>query len=554
MKAITKVWGLMGAAAIFAPLALATPALADGGKTGPQADTAQIRSEMARIMGKTTMGGDASSAGVAARSSQHTTLDRLLEWHEVMLEANAMDHTPAFINLFPERAGVGDQQGPTRNSRAFAIIQIAVYDAVNSFSRKYEPFSRGLRRAPASASVDAAIAQAAYTSLVELYPLQKTRFDLLLSSDLSQIDGSAQSIAAGRAVGRAAADAILEARSDDGAGAAGTPTATSFGNGVGMTASGPLNIFGEQVNGGELGEGRWGPDRGPADDGVAPLRNAALGSTWGALPPFALRRGDQFRIPAYPAPGTPRFRAAYRDVLRNGGEDITGVVGTNNTAAKQFIGNYWGYDGAPLLGTPPRLYNQIAVTVANSRGLTDLDDYSRLLALVNVTMGDSGIAAWDSKYFHNYHRPGNGIRDAADDGDPTTQPLDSWRPFGASVINETVPERFTPPFPAYPSGHATFGAAMAQSLSSVFGNSVRFTFVSDEYNGTGFDPKLDAEENPEQIRPRVPVRYRSLLEAQQENGRSRVFNGVHWEPDDTEGQRLGTQIVNFTLATKFRRR
>jgi hypothetical protein len=121
------------------------------------------------------------------------------------------------------------------------------------------------------------------------------------------------------------------------------------------------------------------------------------------------------------------------------------------------------------------------------------------------------------------------------------------------VINGVEPERFTPPFPAYPSGHATFGAAMAQSVASVLGNSVRFTFVSDEYNGTGFDP-INGGLSVNNLRPFVPVRYRSLLEAQEENGRSRVFNGVHWEPDDTEGQRLGGQIVNFTLTQKFRRR
>jgi PAP2 superfamily len=549
MKAITKVWGLMGAAAICAPLALATPALADGGKTGPQADTAELRGEMARIMSKKTMG--------SARRGQNATLSRLLEWHETMLDANALDHTAA-------SGFAGDQQGPVRNSRAFAIIQISVYDAVNSFSRKYEPFSRGLRRAPAGASVDAAIAEAAFTALVAMYPRQEQRLLQLYSSDMSQIQGSTQSIEAGKAVGRAAAMAILNARSTDGAGPAGTSPVAPFGSGAttgGMTASGPLNIFNEQVNGPNTDAPRWSPDPFPAldtaglpEDQQIGRRDVALGSNWGSLPPFVLRRGDQFRIPAYPTPGSPRFRAAYRDVFRNGGEDITGVVGTNNTAAKQFIGNYWGYDGAPLLGTPPRLYAQIAVQIASDEGLTDLDDYSRLLAVVHTTMGDSGIAAWDSKYFHNYWRPSTGVPGAADDGDPRTEPLATWRPFGASVINERLPERFTPPFPAYPSGHATFGAATMQSLASVFGNSVRFTFVSDEYNGTGFDPKLDAEENPEQIRPRVPVRYRSLLEAQEENGRSRVFNGVHWEPDDTEGQRLGTQIVNFTLANKFRRR
>ncbi len=534
MKNSTKVWGLIGAAAMFAPVGLSAPALADGGKTGPQSTSAAFRAEVKAMAENTKI-----KAG--------STLERLLAWHARMLDANALDHTSESAGGFP-----GDQQGPTRNSRAFAIIQIAVYDAVNSISKKFEPFSPGLPAAKTSASKDAAIAYAAHTTLVAMYPLQEARFDDMLASDLQQIKGSAKQIADGRAAGLAAANAILTARIDDGAGDAGTSTVVPFGAG-GAVASGTTNFFGEPVNGGQTAAPRWAPDRGPADDGVvAGVRDAALGASWGAVDTFVLTSGDQFRIPAYPAPGSPRFIAAYNDVFINGGEDILGVVGTDNTAAKQFIGNFWGYDGAPNLGTPPRLYNQVAVEVANTRGLKDVDDYSRLLALINVTMGDSGIAAWDSKYFYNYWRPGNGIRD--DDGVPGTLPLDDWRPFGASVINELVPERFTPPFPAYPSGHATFGAAMAQSLTSVFGNSVRFTFVSDEYDGTGFDPRLDIEEFPDQIRPRVPVRYRSLLEVQQENGRSRVFNGVHWEPDDTEGQNLGTSIVNFTLTQKFRRR
>jgi hypothetical protein len=545
MKTSTKIWGLLGAAAMFAPVGLAAPAMADGGKDGREALSPAANAELKRILSKTTMGSNRGTGRLTASSNLRSpTLNRLLEWHEVMLDANALDHTPS-------SGFAGDQQGPVRNSRAFAIIQIAVYDALNSFTFKYEPFSRGIRRAPAGASRDAAITEAAYRTLVAMYPRQEARLTALYNSDLALIQGTAASKAAGQAVGLAAANAILNARADDGAGPAGTPAAVAFGAG-GAVASGPNNIFGEPVNGGNLGAPRWSPDQGPTDDGVVEApRNVALGANWGAVRPFVLRRGDQFRIPAFPTPGSPRYVAAYRDVFRNGGEDITGVVGTNNTAAKQFIGNYWGYDGAPMLGTPPRLYAQIAVVVADTRGLTDLEDYSRLLALVHTTMGDSGVAAWDSKYFHNYWRPATGIR--LDDGVAATPQLDSWRPFGASVINETVPERFTPPFPAYPSGHATFGAAMAQSLTSVFGNNVRFTFVSDEYNGLGFDPR-NAGLSENFIRPFVPVRYRSLLAAQEENGRSRVFNGVHWEPDDTEGQRLGSNIVAFTLTQKFRRR
>ncbi len=81
MKNSTKIWGLIGAAAMFAPVGLSAPALADGGKTGPQANTAAVRGELGRIMSKTTMGGGSSVGRFAAQSTQHTTLDRLLEWH-----------------------------------------------------------------------------------------------------------------------------------------------------------------------------------------------------------------------------------------------------------------------------------------------------------------------------------------------------------------------------------------------------------------------------------------------------------------------------------------
>jgi PAP2 superfamily len=547
MKTSMKMWGLIGAAAIFAPMALSAPALADGGASIGNRETksARFRGQVESLKAKTTMGGRAANLTSARGIARNSTLDRLLEWHDVMLDANALDHTAA-------SGFAGDQQGPVRNSRAFAIVQIAVFDAVNAFDNRYQSYSRGIPRARAGASKDAAIAQAAFTALSAMYPRQAARLQQLFSSDMSQMQGSAQSIADGRAVGLAAANAILAARASDGAGPAGTSPVVPFGAG-GMTASGPLNIFGEQVNGGDTAAPRWTPDPFPFQDGVVSgVRDVALGSNWGSVTPFVLRSGDQFRIPAYPNPGSPRFRAAYNDVFKNG-SDPEVVPGSTNTAAKQFIGNYWGYDGAPLLGTPPRLYGQIAVTVANARGLTDVNDYARLLALVHTTMGDSGIAAWDSKYFHNYWRPATGVPGGDLDGDPRTAGDPNWRPFGASVVNLTVPERFTPPFPAYPSGHATFGAATMQSLSSVFGNTVRFTFVSDEYNGTGVDPR-DAGGSVDGIRPFVPVRYRTLLEAQQENGRSRVFNGVHWEPDDTEGQNLGTSIVRYTLTQKFKRR
>jgi PAP2 superfamily len=500
-------------AALAVPALYSAPAFADGGFNWGNSP-----STSASVQGRITQ----------LRAKSHinatNTLERLLGWHEVMLDANALDHTASRYD--------GDQQGPTRNSRAFAITAIAVYDAVNAFDHKFQPYST-IAAAPAGASRDAAIAQAAYDTLTALYPKQKNRLKAIYNSDMAKMPGTKAAIAAGSAVGAASAAAILASRVGDGS----EVGEVGFGLG-GNIAGADINVRGDAVNSGNRAAPNWTPDP------VGKARGVALGASWGAVKPFNLASGNQFRIPNYPTPGSARFTAAYNDAATNGADPS--VPGSTNTAAYRFIGDYWGYDGAPLLGTPPRLYNQITVKIANDQGLTDVNEYARLLAILNATMGDSGIAAWDSKYYHNYWRPVTGVRSGDVDGDPSTVGNATWRPFGASVVNAAAAEAFTPPFPAYPSGHATFGAAMAQTLTSYFGNNTAFTFVSDEYDGKGVDPKGDP-------RPLVPVRYTTLLEAQKENGRSRVYNGVHWEPDDTEGQVLGTNIVNYTLATAFQR-
>ena len=511
--------------AIVAPAFFAAPAMAknDAVYSRETSTAPAIQTKVAAM----------ASGEVSRRAAD--TLERLLIWNEIMLDANALDHTPS-------SGFAGDQQGPTRNSRAFAMVSIAVFDAVNSFKKKFKAYNN-IGRAPAGASKDAAIAYAAHRTLSVLYPLQAVRLNQLLSSDVSNIEASAASVAAGRVIGLAAANAMIDSRINVALpGAPATDGATagerSFGAG-GIVAGGGLTKFGGGlVNGGQTAAPNWTPDP------VGLSRGVALGAFWGNVRPFVLNSGDQFRIPAPPAPNTARFRAAFNEVRADGASADT--PGSNTSLAKQFIGNFWGYDGASLLGTPPRLYNQVALKVAKDQGLKNVANFARYLALINTVMGDSGIAAWDSKYFYNYWRPVTGVR-SANDGDAATVSVPNWKPFGASVVNAQVSEAFTPPFPAYPSGHATFGGSLFEVMRSYFPNNTRFTFVSDEYNGTGVDPKGDA-------RPFVPVRYRSLQEAQLENGKSRIFNGVHWEYDDTEGQALGVNIARFTINNAFERR
>ncbi|MGD1916780.1 MAG: phosphatase PAP2 family protein [Phycisphaerales bacterium] len=459
-------------------------------------------------------------------------MDRVLLWHEIALDAVAIDHTPDPDTGSADAANAG----PTRTSRALAMVQIAVFDAVNAIERGYTAYN-DLGRVPQQASVDAAIAFAAFTVLVELYPDQSDRLKSLLQSDLEQIGAALgqqfgrdrggrprNEIDAGRRTGERAARAILDLRSDDGA----SHAEPDFGHG-GLIADGTTTFNGNPVNGGTTQRFEWEPD--PLTPSAGGDFDLALGAYWGAVTPFSLNSGHQYRINPPPMPGSRRYVEGYRDVQSIGASVDT--AGSTSTAYTRFIGNFWGYDGTPLLGTPPRLYNQIAVQVALEQGIGGALDMARYLAMINTGLAAAGVAAWDSKYYYNYWRPVTAI--PRSDGVPQTMENPDWKPVGISVINTEMAITPTPPFPAYPSGHSTFGAATFEIMRQFFGDETRFTFVSDEYNGEGVDP-LGVP------RPLVPVRFVSLDEAQHSNGISRIYNGVHWEWDNIAGQQLGETI------------
>jgi len=177
---------------------------------------------------------------------------------------------------------------------------------------------------------------------------------------------------------------------------------------------------------------------------------------------------------------------------------------------------------------------------------------ARLLALVNVAMADAGIAIWDSKYFYQFWRPVTGIREADEgtgpsgdgDGNPDTVGDPTFMPLGAPASNLSGPN-FTPPFPTYPSGHAGFGGALFQTIRKFYGrDDIAFTFVSDEFNGETVD-------NEGNVRPLLPRSFNSLSQAEEENGQSRIYLGIHWSFDKTEGIAQGRRVADFVFKTTF---
>ena len=230
-----------------------------------------------------------------------------------------------------------------------------------------------------------------------------------------------------------------------------------------------------------------------------------------------------------------------------GGDGI--VTPTERTAEQTVTGIFWAYDGTPSLCAPPRLYNQITMQIADQMD-TDVVELARLLALVNMAMADAGIAVWESKYYYEFWRPVTGIREADEnpallrpgDGNPATVADLTFTPLGAPASNLTGPN-FTPPFPAYPSGHAGFGGALFQVLRRFYERDhIAFTFVSDEFNGV----TLDHDGN---VRPLIPRQFSSLSEAEEENGQSRIYLGIHWSFDKSEGIAQGDAWPTTFLTT-----
>lgn len=441
--------------------------------------------------------------------------DAILYWNEVALEANRISHT----------RDPKEQAGPTLSSRALAIVHLAMYDAYAAMSpgAGLKPYLTGLPSAPTTGSAAAAAAGAGYTALVALFPSQKPLFDARLIEFGAVGDP-------GHAFGVAVAQALLADRQND-------PNASD----VGYEAS--------------RARGRHRPDPDNPTQGFhAPF--------YGALSKgFAVTARHELDPPPF---DNAEYVAAVRQVRGKGIEpDLMGTLpdtADRRTTDETLIGIYWGYDGAAELGTPPRLYNQVVRRLAEARKQSEADN-ARMFALVNVAMADAGILAWDQKYRHDLWRPVVGIREhdpsmgpaatvAEDNVSDDTDPC--WLPLGAPAtnsveavfgtqtaasfpFNQAVLGRLkntTPPFPAYPSGHATFGAAAFHMVRLLLGTPpgdraadayfAGLDFESDEFNGVSRD-------NRGTVRPRHLRAFTGgLWDMIVENGRSRVFLGVHW--------------------------
>ncbi len=441
-----------------------------------------------------------------------STFDRLFMWNEIALDTTAIDHTPLAAG---EKRVFGEQFGPHRSSRAMAIIHIAMFDAVNAIVPKFHSYAN-VQQVTGDVSIDSAIAQAAHDTLVWLYPSQAPRLDELFAVDLSRMPRDPAGVTAGEALGKAAAQAIIALRSADGS------------QYTEPTAGGPFTLIG--------GVGHWSPDP------VSQLQ-VYLGAYWPGVTPFVLASASQFRAPPPPALTDPAYTRAFKQAQRLGGDPLNGTK-TDRTKKQTIEGVFWSYDGTPALCAPPRLYNQIARTIALQQGMRSVPEAARFLALINTAMADAGIAAWDTKWYYQYWRPVTAIRSPDQGGNNTVEPDPAWYPLGAAATNTHGPN-FTPPFPAYVSGHATFGGALFEILRKYYPDATPFTFTSDEWNGLNTDIYG-------KIMPLRPLSFPSLSAAEYANSESRIYLGVHWQFDSDVGIVEGNHVGDWVFDHAFR--
>lgn len=384
-------------------------------------------------------------------------------------------------------------QDPGMASRTLAMVNIAMYDAINHLQPTHRPFYQH-GPAPSKASLNAAAATAAHRVLSSIYTDQAAALDLQLADRLSLIPDS-PARAAGISFGQSVGQHVVEQRLNDG-----------FDK---MVQYMPTDA-----------PGHWQPD---------PLnpQQQAWGPGWGEMKPFALSNPQAHFPPPMPSLTSKPYADAFNEVKHLGAKHST-----TRTAEQTEIGLFWAYDRLGM-GTPMNLYNQILRNVAEQQG-NSLSDNARLFAMATVAMADAGIVAWDSKFRYDLWRPVTGIREADADGNPLTISDPTWEPLGAPGDGQTVND-FTPPFPTYVSGHASFGGALFEMLKLFYGeDAVRFQATSAELAGDAATRTFD-----------------SFSEAMIENGRSRVYLGIHWNFDDTAGRQLGIDIAQTIAATHF---
>jgi len=451
--------------------------------------------------------------------------DPVLQWNETMRQV---------INDVPAKAN------PGLSTRAIGMMNAAIYDVYQAFDRTHQPFLVHSLTPAANANLEAAVAQAAHDILKDCY-LESGITDTQYANRLSAIAGGGElpaNINSGKALGAAIAAKYIHKHVHDGWDYAPSYSPTP-------------------------GPGNWSTDPYWMENPGPVATQTGWGPGWGDVKPWVMQSSDQFNsvltdIEPVLDLTSPKYTAAYNQVLNYGAKTVYGPADTltSRSADQTKIGKFWGYD-VPTIGPPPVLFLKNLADIADQTNNTPAEN-ARLFALASVAMADAAIASWDVKFETDFWRPVTAIIAGDSDTNPDTAGDTDWRPLGAPGHGIIDPD-FTPPFPAYTSGHATMGGALFKALELFYGDNefqdivgipgATFTLTSDELPGA--DGIRAYERFTELDLAALTTDLDSVDSPEGENAISRVFLGIHWIFDATDGIHLGNAIAGYTAANHF---
>ncbi|MGX6605389.1 vanadium-dependent haloperoxidase [Micromonosporaceae bacterium Da 78-11] len=431
--------------------------------------------------------------------------------------AVAISPTPAFAIAVPPcddhsvywtdvlltafRAQTGPDGAPTRLSRAAAMMYLAMYDTAISLGQTGTPYIAKIAKTPNfNYSPTQNYDVAASTVLRNVFPT----FDVsqyLTVAGRSCVLGEPGPEGFTTDVAQAAARNIINARANDGStnNAAYTPASTVA--------------------------GQWRPTE-PNTSAVTP--------NWGSVKPFGLTAPTQFRPPL---PGgfstidqllrSPAYATQVNDVKKVG--SATAPL-TDRTADQTTAAYFWANDLDGTYKPPGQLYRITADLATTRPGPFRI----KMFALTALAMADAAIAAWDAKFDTTIDlwRPDTAIAEPQTDNNTATTPTVGWEPLSVNRAGA----HFSPPFPAYISGHATFAGAWAGIMKRYYGtDAVTFTAKTDDPNAAG-----------------VTRTFTTFSAAANEDAMSRLWLGVHYRWDADYGLSTGENVANYVFTNRLR--